>query len=80
MASSVDDPILRIANNGAVAVNQRFFFSEKLLAYEGHQVQVTFDESDGDDKVWVGDMDGNVIDCAHWMNMAEFAEYLLPNL
>lgn len=70
------NPVLRKVRKNAVCVNFKMFFSPELAAFEGQMVQVTWDKTDQGEQVWVGDLDGNLICCASWMCLADYADFI----
>jgi hypothetical protein len=70
------NPVLRKVRKNAVCINFKMFFSPELAAFEDQQVQVTWDETDQGEQVWVGDLEGNMIGCARWMCLADYAAFL----
>ncbi len=72
--TEVKDPVAKTCKGCTVEANYKLFFSEKLAAYEGQDVLVTWNKTDLGEQVWVGDLDGNLIDCARWMNLADYAK------
>jgi len=70
----VKDPVVKKCAGCTVEANYKLFFSEKLAAYEGQDVLVTWDATDLGEQVWVGDLEGNLIDYAQWMSLADYAK------
>lgn len=72
--TEIKDPVVKKCAGCTVEANYKLFFSEKLTDYEGQDVLVTWDATDLGEQVWVGDLDGNLIDCAQWMSLTDYAK------
>ncbi|MDD5271121.1 MAG: Mu transposase C-terminal domain-containing protein [Methylovulum sp.] len=70
----VKDPVVKKCAGCTVEANYKLFFSEKLMAYEGQDLLVIWDETDLGEQVWVGDLEGNLIVIARWISHADYAK------
>lgn len=68
------NPVKKLVKGCTVEANFKLFFSEELGSWEDKNVLVTWDETDQGEQVWVGDLEGNLICCARWMSLTDYAK------